>query len=145
VLAALDPFLANLNPVIRYTNAYRANVTDWMTGPPAGLAGTLQPQPGDPSPRHTLRQVSYLSNESLSIYPERRSDNRGNGYVQPFEVTGFAAASHGIFPNFDCKPSGGEVGKPPPNNPTGPAPCFVAPKFGPEFGGGQAPQVFADP
>jgi phospholipid/cholesterol/gamma-HCH transport system substrate-binding protein len=152
VLAALDPFLANLNPVIRYTNAYKTNVGDFLMGPPAALGGTLDPSfeqaPGNPPP-HLLRQISYLNSESLSVYPNRADTNRGNGYIQPLALTGFDAATHGIFPNWDCKNTnggaGGDVGQPPESNATGPAPCFVAPSFPPEFGGKHGPQVFADP
>lgn len=142
VLAALDPFLANLNPVVRYTNAYRNNVADWMSSPPAALSGTLEPVPGEPAPRHTLRQLSYLSSESLSIHPDRLSTNRGNGYLQPLALTSPASAGGGIFPSFDCDNSG-EI----PASAATPAmaPCFVAPNFPPEFGGKRAPQVLSDP
>jgi hypothetical protein len=144
VLAALDPFLANLNPVIRYTNAYKANVGDFLSNPPAALSGTLAPVPGQPSPRHALRQLSYTSAESLAVYPSRPSTNRGNGYLQPLALTGYDAASKGIFPNWDCNNTGqGEV--PASQATTDKAPCFVAPNFPSEFGGKHAPQIFADP
>jgi virulence factor Mce-like protein len=142
VLAALDPFLANLNPIIRYTNFYKHNVSDWMSSPSAGLAGTLVPVPGQPSPRHTLRQLSYLSSESLSVHPERLETNRGNGYLAPLGITSLAAARGGIFPNFDCNPSGHvSSGEATPSK----AACFVASDFPGRFGGGRAPQLFADP
>jgi phospholipid/cholesterol/gamma-HCH transport system substrate-binding protein len=142
VLAALDPFLANLNPIIRYTNAYKANVGDFLSNPPAGLAGTLTPQSGDPSARHVLRQLSYLSPESLAIYPQRLPTNRGNGYLQPLAINAQSSAEHGISPSFDCDNSG-EI----PASAATPseAPCWVAPNFPAEFGGKKAPQVFADP
>jgi phospholipid/cholesterol/gamma-HCH transport system substrate-binding protein len=144
VLAALDPFLANLNPVIRYTNAYKTNVGDFLTGPPAALAGTLAPVSGQPSPRHTLRQLGYTSAESLAFYPQRQATNRGNGYLQPLAINGFDSASHGIFPNWDCNNTG--VGEIPASAATASnAPCFVAPNFPSEFGGKHGPQVFADP
>jgi phospholipid/cholesterol/gamma-HCH transport system substrate-binding protein len=143
VLAALDPFLANLNPIIRYTNYYRTNVGDFLTGPPAGLAGTLAPIPGQPAPRHALRQLSYTSTESLSVQPSRIDTNRGNGYLQPLALNSYAAGRGGIFPNFDCKPSGGEV--PSSAATVEKAPCFVAPDFPSTWGGGRAPNVYADP
>jgi virulence factor Mce-like protein len=143
VLAALDPFLANLNPIVRYTNYYRSNVGDFLDNPPAGLAGTLQHLAGEPAPRHTLRQVSYLSEESLSVHPSRVETNRGNGYLQPYAINSYSAARGGIFPNFDCNPSGGEV--PASAATTQEAPCFVAPDFPSQWGGGRAPQVYADP
>jgi phospholipid/cholesterol/gamma-HCH transport system substrate-binding protein len=146
VLSALDPFLANLNPVIRYLGFYRTEITGFLTGPPAALGDQLAlttNKPNLPAPLHALRQLSYISSESLSVQPTRASTNRGNGYPQPNALTGYQASTHGIFPNFDCKPSGGEINEHPadPAN----ANCFVAPKFPNEFGGGQAPNLFADP
>ncbi len=144
VLAALDPFLANLNPVIRYTNAYRTNVGDFLSNPPAALSGTLAPQAGDPSPHHLLRQIGYLSSESLAVYPNRPATNRSNGYLQPLALTNYDAAKNGIFPNTDCNNTG--VGEIPADQATpGKAPCWVAPNFPSEFGGKHAPQIFADP
>jgi phospholipid/cholesterol/gamma-HCH transport system substrate-binding protein len=144
VLAALDPFLANFNPIVRYVNAYRTNVGDFLSNPPAGLAGTLAPVAGQPAPRHVLRQIGYLSAESLSIYPDRPATNRGNGYLQPLALTTPDAASRGIFPNWDCNNTGqGEV--PASQATVGKAPCWVAGNFPPEFGGKHGPQVFADP
>lgn len=147
VMAALDPFLANLNPIVRYTNAYRNNVADWMSSPPAALSGTVD-QPGDqPAPVHTLRQLSYLSTETLSIHPNRLSTNRGNAYLQPLALTAPSSTAGGIFPNFDCNNTGeGEIASnEATTSPTHKAACFVAPNFPPEFGGERGPQVFADP
>jgi hypothetical protein len=153
VLADLDPFLANFNPVVRYLNAYRANVGDFLSNPPAALGDTL-PQSfaqgaGNPAP-HMLRQVGYLSSESLAIYPDRPATNRGNGYLQPGALTSYDAASKGIFPEWDCNNTGvGERSAPAPH-PSGSsdlsaAPCWVAPPFAAEFGGKHAPTIFADP
>ena len=147
VLDSLDPFLANLNPVIRYLGAYRHYITDFLAGPPAGISNTLAPEPGQVTARHYLRQAIYTSSETLAVQPKRLSTNRGNGYLQPFALNGFQSASSGIFPNFDCKPSGGEVTQTQPDGPVGVsyAACVVAPPFPSEFGGKQAPNLFADP
>ena len=141
MLDRLDPFLANLNPVVRYLGAFRHMVTDFLAGPPAGLAATLPPQPGQVSPRHYLRQAIYTSTETLAVHPERLETNRGNGYPQPLSLNGLQSAQSGIFPNFDCKPTGGETLEARVNF----APCVVAPNFPSQFGGGQAPNLFSDP
>ena len=158
VLNALDPFLANLNPVIRYLGFYRTEATGFLAGPPTTVGDTLALQTNKPvcgiheapsshcvpAPIHGFHQNgNYSSNEAFSVYPQRLSTNRGNGYPQPNALTNESAAVHGIFPNFDCKPTGGEVNQEPPDpkNPN----CFVAPKFPNEFGGGQAPKLFAEP
>lgn len=103
LLEELDPFLANLNPVIRYLELMKATVTDFMVVPGAGLSGAQSAQPGDPAPRHYLRQLSHLSAETLSIWPNRLPTNRGNAYKAPDALSNFSAASKGIFGQFDCK------------------------------------------
>jgi phospholipid/cholesterol/gamma-HCH transport system substrate-binding protein len=146
VLDAMDPFLANLNPVIRYLGFYRTEITGFLAGPPTTVAHTLAlatNRPNLPAPLHGFHQLGYSSAESLSVYPERWENNRGNGYPQPNALTGYSSNIHGIFPNFDCKPSGGELNNQPPEQ--GEANCFVAPNFPNEFGGGQAPNLFSDP
>lgn len=140
VLVALDPFLANLNPVIRYVNAYKKNVTDFFSNPPSGFA-IATGFPEEPAPRRSLRVLTYLSPESLSIYTNRLDTNRGNGYLQPETINSSASAAGGIFPNFDCDPTGGNFS----GNGDLSAPCFVSPPFPSKFGGTQAPNIFADP
>jgi phospholipid/cholesterol/gamma-HCH transport system substrate-binding protein len=111
VLDELDPFLANFNPVVRYLDYQSATLADFLTSPPAGLAGQLLPQPGQPSARHALRQASYISPETLSIYPTRSNTNRGNGYLQPFAIGNAFSASQGeLSPSFDCANTGFPLG-----------------------------------
>ncbi len=103
VLDSLDPFLANLNPVIRFLEFQKATVADFLVGPAAALSGSYEPVAGDPAPRRGLRQLGYLGEETLAIWPSRLPTNRGNGYLEPGALNGFTSAKSGIFPNFDCK------------------------------------------
>jgi phospholipid/cholesterol/gamma-HCH transport system substrate-binding protein len=148
VLDRLDPFLANLNPAIDYLRFYRDELVAFISGPPGGIAGNLPNLPGQPAPRHVLRQVGYISAESLSVHPERLPTNRGNGYLLPRGLRSPASASAGIFENWDCEntgePGNGEVTASPPVGP-GFAPCIIAGDQPTEFGGEHAPQVFMDP
>ena len=58
VLEALDPFLSNLNPVIRYLEFQKGTVTDFLAGPGVALSNTIDPVAPDPeAPRHYLRQL----------------------------------------------------------------------------------------
>src|SRR5262249_54842831 len=141
--------LANLNPAIRYLNAQKQTVADFLAGPEQGIADTLPTVQGQPSARHALRNALYVSSESVSVQPQRLPTNRGNGYLQPHAIGDQQASANGsIFPNFDCKPSGGERsagdGGSPPVGP-GFAPCVVSPPFPGIFGGKQAPDIYADP
>ena len=99
--------------------------------------------------RHTLRQLGYITEESLAIYQNRLPTNRGNGYIRPFNLilNSGRAASLGGFPSFDCDNTGGQRvagdgGSPPVG--ANFASCFLDPDFPEEFGGGRAPQVAAD-
>ena len=103
MLDELDPFLANLNPVLRYLDFQRASVADFLQSPGVALSGQYSGVAGDPAPRHGLRQIGYTSPESLSLYPSRVPQNRGNGYLAPGALNSYASALNGIFPNFDCK------------------------------------------
>jgi len=171
VLNELDPFLANLNPIIQYLEFQKKTVTDFLQGPAVGLSGTYEPVAGDPAPRHGLRQLSYLSSESLSVYPSRIPTNRGNGYLAPGVLNSFTSAANGIFPNFDCKNTDYSPGGSPSsqnqdedeilpgqsvagvNNGNPPsatfAPCFIEGDFPnstfANFGDERFPQLFQDP
>jgi phospholipid/cholesterol/gamma-HCH transport system substrate-binding protein len=154
VLDALDPFLANLNPVIRYLGFHRHTVTDFLASPPAALSGTLSSAAADDNaPPHVLRQLSYLSTESLTIQRNRLSTNRGNGYMPPLALNSLASAQNSIFPNFDCKNTDFTTASQPTdedpvlNNPAqvGFANCFIMENYPSEFGGGRAPNLFSDP
>jgi phospholipid/cholesterol/gamma-HCH transport system substrate-binding protein len=170
LLDALDPFLANLNPALRYLAVYRKSAADFLVGPSIALAGTTNNiSPDAPAPRHYLKQLSYLSTEALSIYPERLAANRGNAYFPPEYLTLPGNGPRGMFPSFDCKnldygPAPGEPpanldedernavdgglaggpGQGPPISETF-APCFITPDQPAIFGGERAPQLFADP
>ncbi len=170
VLAELDPFLANLNPFLRYIDFQKGTVVDFLAGPGVALSGKYTGQPGDPAARHGLRQLGYVGQEALSIYPQRLATNRGNGYLAPGDLNSFTSARSGIFPNFDCRntdygpgstdPDEDEIrsgqsvpgingGNPPGSEPEQFAPCFVTPDFpgipGDDFGTGRFPTVFQDP
>jgi ABC-type transporter Mla subunit MlaD len=157
VLESLDPFLANLNPVVRFLNAQGNTVADFITNPHAAMGGTLPELPGQPGPRHFLRNQLYSSAETLGVHQTRLSTNRGNGYLQPLALNSELPASGGMpFPAFDCKnvdyspvektPNEREVTKANDER-VGPAyaPCVTTPDTAPEFGGGRAPNLFADP
>ncbi len=164
VLSALDPFLANLNPVVSMLRDYRSTVSNFLASPENGFA-TLNPVPGQAAPKFSLRIVTYLSPESLSIYPTRLATNRGNAYPGPNYLAARIRSNSGIFPNFDCKnlnfgpagPPGGKVTENPlrpgqtkpgvnGGNPPGVgfAPCFIQKRFK-QFGNTRFPRVFAEP
>ena len=165
VLEELDPFLANINPFLNYLLFNKGTVTDFLSGPAVSLSGGADGFPGDPAPRHFLRQISLTGTQTTSIWPVRLATNRGNGYLVDGTLNGYDLASNGIFPNFDCKntdyspasqdPDEQEIhrgesvegvnqGRPPDVRF---APCYIEGEFPGDgaFGSGRAPELFADP
>ena len=80
----LDPFLANLTPVVSWLNYYRSNVTDFLSNPPVGLAGHAAAAARAAGAAARPRQLGYITQESLAVYPNRLPENRGNGYLTPY-------------------------------------------------------------
>jgi ABC-type transporter Mla subunit MlaD len=115
VMDGFDPFLANLNPVVRWLDYQAPVLTDFLSNPASATAGYLPTQPGQSAPLHLSRQMTIFTSETLSIYQNRLNTNRGNGYLQPFAIGSFFPTTQAeIFPNHDCDntssfPGGGAV------------------------------------
>ncbi|HEU0315898.1 MAG TPA: MlaD family protein, partial [Solirubrobacteraceae bacterium] len=127
LLGNLDPFLEQLNPILQWLEYNQYGVGDFLSRGEETLAATITPQTSQ-EVGHYLRQYSPLGPEQLAIYPVRYPNDRGNAYQSG---TGLAdspqSAKHLIFPNFDCKPSGGDVLPNESVNPLlGSLGCFVA-------------------
>ena len=105
-LAELTPFLQQINPILQYLELSQSQVSDFITNGATALADTTASPGGGTG--HYLRQLGPTGAESLAIYRERPSTNRGNTYLPPEALFGDHRGKF-IFPNFDCKPSGGEV------------------------------------
>src|SRR3954471_7370009 len=105
-LAELTPFLQQVNPILQYLEASQFQVSDFITNGAAALSDTEPSTSGGVG--HYLRQLGPVGAESLAIYPKRPTTNRGNSYPGPLALFGDLKGK-GIFPNYDCKPTGGET------------------------------------
>ena len=137
MLAELAPFLSEVNPMLQYVEMAQAEVSDFFWAGPAALAETTATREGM---GHYLRQLGPTGAESAAIYPNRLSSNRGNAYMLPWQQFNPKGVQYRIQPQFDCKPSGGEVM---PGPPTGDGKgCWVQDRL--EFQGklqGQFPHI----
>jgi ABC-type transporter Mla subunit MlaD len=117
-LVALDPFLAQFNPILRYLDWGAFNATDFLGNISHGTSGYLPAVPGQVAPRHQSRQLGVTgSAEVLSIYPTRLPTNRGNGYIHPLnDITSgeignpFSAQNSEPIPAHDCDNTGATGG-----------------------------------
>jgi phospholipid/cholesterol/gamma-HCH transport system substrate-binding protein len=163
VFDALDPFLAEVNPVVTFLRAYRERVATWFSNPHIGLAGSLPEIAGQPAPRHALRVLFHFSPESMSIHRTRLATNRGNAYQRP---NGYTEGLEELFiPAYDCKNADYTFENQDPDeeerlatvadetfHSDGEQPeigydyssCGIANPFH-NFGGGRTPQLFRDP
>src|SRR3954452_13320532 len=99
----LDPFLANFNPLLRWLDYQAPVVTDFLSNPSSSTADFLPFQPGQSAPLHLSRQMTIFNSETLSVYQNRLSTNRGNGYLQPFAIGNpYSSTQAEIFPSHDC-------------------------------------------
>ena len=130
-LAELTPFLQQVNPILQYFEMSQFQVSDFVTNGAAALADTTASPSGGVG--HYLRQFGPTGTETLAIHRERLKTNRGNSYPAPLALFGDLEGK-GIFPNTDCRPSGGEVA-PTEGNPG----CRVA---DPQVFGGKTQGVF---
>ena len=175
MLDELDPFLANLDPVIRYLEFQKSTVTDFLQAPGVALSGQYTGVAGDPAPRHGLRQLGYISPESLSIWPSRlpteprqrlpAARRAEQLFVGP--GTGSSRTSTARTPTTppvrraSSRPTDEEQilpgqsvpgvnnGDPPGTTPQQFAPCYIQGDFpgtgADNFGSGRNPELFTDP
>ena len=106
-LAAFGPFLVQVNPILQYVESNQFQLADFLSNGAGALADTTVAPGGGVG--HYLRQFGPTGAESAAVYRSRLSSNRGNSYFQGMDLF---PVKEGVpflmFPNWDCKPSGGE-------------------------------------
>jgi virulence factor Mce-like protein len=108
LLANLDPFLEQLNPLLQWLEYYQHQTADFISNGAGAIAAVADGHaPGTTG--HYLRQLGPIGAESLAAYPTRLPSDRGNTYLPPIFSQLPQQVQNAIFPNFDCRPSGGPV------------------------------------
>jgi ABC-type transporter Mla subunit MlaD len=98
LLDATDPFLRNLNPIIRWIGLYKHEITAFFSN---DVAATQASSLGadQKSQLHYLRTTNPLNPENLAIYPTRIKSNRSNPYVAPL---GYKTLPIKVFGTYLC-------------------------------------------
>jgi phospholipid/cholesterol/gamma-HCH transport system substrate-binding protein len=108
VLGELEPFLAEINPLLRWLEVNQYMTGDFYTLGATALADRMPTlQPG--ARGHYLRQFGPNGVESAAMHREQLSTHRGNAYFKGLELTGRKIGQHAIYPSWTCRNAGGEV------------------------------------
>jgi len=111
LLRALDPFLRNLNPVLKGLGLYQNEITAAMGNVAAATNGNII------GGLHFLRAMGPFGPESLAAFQRHLTTNRNNAYPQPL---GSKRLSRGLL-SFDTRQCGsGIVATLDPNTPKEP-------------------------
>jgi virulence factor Mce-like protein len=98
LLDATDPFLRNLNPMLKWIGLYKHEITAFFSN---DVAATQASSLGadQKSQLHYLRTTNPLNPENLGIYPHRIASNRSNPYVAPL---GYKTLPIKVFGKYLC-------------------------------------------
>lgn len=85
-LAQLDPFLANLNPVLEFVGKYQRELTAFAANDAAAAQAQstrTSQRPGDAAFGHYLRAFTTITPDALGYYPNKSTKTRSNAYPVP--------------------------------------------------------------
>jgi virulence factor Mce-like protein len=82
LLARIEPFLRNLQPVFGYLGLYKREIASFFALDAASTQVTDIPA-NSSRPLHYLRTTNPLNPENLAAYPRRLPSNRSNPYSEP--------------------------------------------------------------
>jgi len=144
LLGQLGPFLEQLNPILGWLSLHQQLISDFISVGASGLAAKTTSFGGG-GVGHYLRQFSPVGAETLSIFPSRDANNRGNTYPPSLWLANPENLTKGNFPSWDCKNTGapGDGSVAAINVPAiGRPACWVAPPL-PGAAAGQIPRLTA--
>ena len=100
LLARIDPFLRQVNPILDYLGLYRREIVSFFALDAAATQAT-DLTPGRTEPLHYLRTTNPLNLENLAAYAQRLPTNRANPYVEP---GGYSQLAQGlpVFGSYLC-------------------------------------------
>ncbi|HEX4280315.1 MAG TPA: MlaD family protein [Solirubrobacteraceae bacterium] len=142
-LGSLGTFLEQLNPILGWLSDHQQLISDFISNGASPIAATTTSFSGGVG--HYLRQFSPTGSETLSLAPNRDSNNRGNTYPGPVWLANPQIFTKGNFPAWDCKNTGaggnGSVGASgSAGTPGSQEACWVAPAL-PGASQGQIPHL----
>jgi virulence factor Mce-like protein len=129
LLDQLGPFLEQLNPILSWLGLHQQLTSDFITSGAVGFFPRTTTFGGDGT-GHYLRQFGPSGPETLSFYPKRDKNNRGNTYPSPLWLPSGNPEdfTKGNMPAWDCRNSstGGDTSGTP-SGPNAEQPCWTQP------------------
>lgn len=104
LLARLEPFLRNVEPILGYLGLYRREIAAFFANDAAATQVTDLP-PGASQPLHYLRTTNPVNPEVLAAYPRRLPSNRSNPYAEPGASTQLPRGLP-VFGEYLCENTG---------------------------------------
>src|SRR4051794_17783345 len=96
LLAQMDPFLRNVNPILDYLGLYKHEIAAFFSLDAASTQAVDRPA-GSTQPIHYLRTANPLNPENLAAYPRRLATNRSNPYPAPLEYNNHPMRVFGTY------------------------------------------------
>ncbi|MBX5468970.1 MAG: MCE family protein [Thermoleophilaceae bacterium] len=101
LLGQVDPWLRNVNPILRWIGLYRREIAAFFANDSAATQAVAS-RPGATAPRHYLRVMNPVNPEVLAAYPNRIRSNRSNPYVAPGGYEDLAKGGLKVFDPSLC-------------------------------------------
>jgi len=132
LLAALAPFLEQLNPIFGWLSLHQQLISDFISNGASALAAKTSSINGQPG--HYLRQFGPVGPETLSLGASNRdANNRGDTYPNPLWLADPEDLVQNIAGSWDCRNTGAPGnGSETNSNAPGPAghpACWVQPRL----------------
>ena len=105
VLEQLTPFLGQLNPILQWLEYNQHLVSGFIANaeaPIADVAPISDTEKAAGAIGHYLRQNGPIGPETVAIYAQRPTSERGNAYLGGTQIAGPLHARYNIFPSVDC-------------------------------------------
>ncbi|MEA2353202.1 MAG: phospholipid/cholesterol/gamma-HCH transport system substrate-binding protein [Thermoleophilaceae bacterium] len=96
LLAQLDPFLRNVNPILDWIGLYKHETASFFALDASATQAVDFP-PGAAKPIHYLRTSNPFNPENLAVWPHRVASNRSNPYVEPLGYKNFPLKVFGTY------------------------------------------------
>jgi len=130
VLNGLQPFLAQLTPIVSAAQRYDQDITSFLGNVTAAFEAKNSTAESNNQPTHYLRSAGLLSPDAFAVFPDHRlSTNRANPYFAPGGLNDLGSGGLKSFPVDSCPGAGRVVANLIPDGADGPTGSVFTTRF----------------